>query len=205
MNWSSVTRSTLKPTKIEFGDLHKKLKVNNQDRLKILKDNLYTCRTCGGTYRSYLMMDLIKAEKCYDTYCRACYNVTHLNTGMLDGIDLYHSTITQLDIIRKTVDYVINNNKLPLPIEIDPEIKCVPISLLEYINLLEHIDTKIFGNYKIFFNDKFGINFITQNYNCMGFIDEASFENSNNNTEIQIEDSELCQDDIDALNKKFRK
>lgn len=200
MNWTPA-RDVLLLKNVKFGELHAKLKTNAQDRLKILKGNSYTCRTCGGTYRSYLIMDLIKEEKCYDTYCRACYTLTHLNTGVSDGIDLYYSTMSQLDIVKKTIDYVINNNKLPLPVDIDPEIKSVYISIVEYIILLNHIDTNKFLNYKIFFNDNFGINFITQNYNCMGFVDESSFEN--NIIESQIPNYEMCDDDINIFNENF--
>ncbi len=206
MHWTPV-RSILKPSNVVYDELHKKTNVSNQDRLKILKENAYSCRGCGGTYKSYLMMDLIKDKepKYYDTYCRACYTITHLNSGVSDNIELYQSTMSQLDIVKTTVDYIINNNKIPKPIEIDPKIIHVPISILEYIILLNHINLPNFENYKIFFSNKFTTNFITQNYNNMTFIDENINDDEGDIVYNQIQEYSICQNDIDILNDKFRK
>ncbi len=206
MNWTPG-RAILKASNVNYDDLHKKSNVSNQNRLKILKENLYTCRTCGGTYKSYLMMDLIKdkEQRYYDTYCRACYTITHLNSGVSDNIEIYQSTMSQIDIVKNTIDYIINNNRLPKPIEIDSKIIHVPISALEYIILLNHINPPNFENYKIFFSDRFNTNFINQNYNNMMFVDETINDDTNNIACGEIQEYSICQNDIDVLNDKFRK
>jgi hypothetical protein len=203
MEWQEQ-RDTLTTQKINFKNLFFKPKFNDQDKNDILKKTNYTCRTCGGHYKSYLIMSYIAQESCFDLYCNACNIITHLNVG-LKGVDIYYSTLPQLDIVKKTVEFVINNNTVPKPNIIDPSVKEVQISLLEYINLLDHIGVDTFKDYKIFFNDDFNTRFITQNYNnaCM-FIndDEKSVEKNN---DIQFEIHNLNAKETKLLNKLFPK
>ena len=134
-------------------------------RNEILSKNNYTCRFCGGIYPKYLICSYISYAKCNDVLCRACYLVTHLNSGLFEELQLYYSIMPQCEIIRKTVDYIINNNEIPLPTKIDNDIKLLPISLLEFINILNNDEVPDeLNNYKLFFTHKFNIDFISNNY-----------------------------------------
>jgi hypothetical protein len=205
MEWKEP-RDVLNHAKINYIDIGTKLNMTSQNRIKILKNNGYTCRTCGGVYRTYLMMDLIKEQKCHDTYCSACYVITHLNNNVHEYIDLYYSTMSQLDIIRNTINNVIANGKIPLPYEIDPEIKSVSLSTLEYINFFNHVNE--FDNYKFFFNEKFNTYFVTNNYNNLSFVDETELvpENDINCPEIKehkMTDKEQMHNDLLPNDSKF--
>ena len=198
MQWSEP-RDLLIPTKINFKNLYYKPKVANLDRNKILKKVNYTCRTCGGTYKTYLILTYVLKENCFDMYCNACHIITHLNTGLSNGIDIYYSKLSQLDIIKKTIDYIIINQKSPDPKLIDPLIKESPLSLFEYINLLDNINDE-FSDYKIFFTENFNINFIMHNYGIINpFVDDKEENNEENNEEEN--DEEENDEDIIIKNQ----
>ena len=211
MEWKEP-RIILNATKVIFTHSHSKPKLTDQERNKLLKMHNYSCRSCGGTYKSHLISTYIIQEDCHDVYCSACHAITHLNNGIPKSIDIYYSTLSQLDIVKKTVNYVIVNGFIPLPTEIDPQVELSPISLFEYVNLLDHIDDTTFKNYKIFFNKDFGINFITKNYN-----DESLFveDDDENNENCQDEESKvnpiilnthtLCEKECDVLKELFTK
>lgn len=201
MNWQEP-REQLQLSKIGYNKLHNPIKPNQQERLDILKNNKYTCRSCGGTYASYLILVYVANENAYDTQCPFCNTLTKLNNGISSGIELCYTELSQLDIIKKTVDYVIANNTTPNILMIDPDAKYVDISLLEYVNIMEHITDDNFKNYKIFFNNNFNITFITNNY-CKGmslFVDESSYEKS-----FTIDIHPLQPNEIKFLNNLFIK
>lgn len=192
MEWFNA-RDVLKPEKINFKNLFFKPTHNDQDKNILLKKHNYTCRTCGGHYKSYLIFTYIQKENIFDLYCGACHNITHLNTGHSKCMDIYYSEMTQIDIIKNTVEYVINNNHLPQPYQLDPKVKTVQISLFEYINLMEHISDDTFKNYKLFFNDNFNTTFITHNYRNM-FMEE---------NDRLIEDVEFDEQELDNAETKI--
>lgn len=175
MNWLQI-RENIKPICSNFKNYGHSEKFTKQLRNNILSINNYTCRYCGGVYPKYLICVKINTLNINDVCCRACYIITHLNYGLFREIKLYYSLVPQIEIIRKTVDHVINYEELPLPSDIDENILLAPFSILEFINILNNnVEVPpIFNNYKIFFSKKFNIDFIINNYcnkNIM-FIDE---------------------------------
>lgn len=201
MNWLAP-RFPLTPSKTDFSHLHPNTKLTIQERNQLLKKNNFTCRTCAGTYRSYLIATFIQEENCFDLLCPACRVITHLNTGLSKGIDLYYTEMDQLDIVRKTIDYIISTKTMPTVQTIDPQAKQVPISLLEFINLLAH---NRLPNYKIFFNGKFDFKFVLHNYcsNNMTFVEDNSYEKSEDVTKSEHYD--MYNEDNDTFNKIFIK
>jgi len=181
MNWT-VPRDTLIPRCPDFKHYGHNEKITRNDRGKMLVQNNYTCRYCGGYYPKYLICSYIEDIKNHDICCRICYLITHLNYGFFNEIKLYYSEVSQVDIIQKTVTYVINNNKIPEPNDIDSNVKELPLSLLEFINILNNqTDYPVtFKNYKFFFNNKMNLDFIYENY-CNMF----TYENEDIDTEKQ--------------------
>lgn len=185
MNWIDP-RDEIIPKSANFKNFGHSDKISKQIRYQVISKNNYTCRFCGGIYPKYLISIkiIIKSKEEIDVCCRACYIIMHLNYVTFREIKLYHSEMPQLEIIRRTIDFIIINNKIPSPIDIDKNIKISPISSIEFINILNNYDfcPKQLKNYKFFFNRKFDIEFIMANYgyNSSMFIDEN--DNSINNS-----------------------
>ena len=183
MNWTKE-RDIITPKCENFRDFGHKDKFSNNIKKSILENSNYSCRYCGGIYPKYLICTYIPSFDCNDACCRICYIITHLNFGLFHEIKLYYSSLPQLDIIRKSVDYIINNNEIPSPKNIDNDVKISPISLLEYINLLNcHTKTpNELLNYKIFLGNKLNMDFIFNNYsNKMPLFLNNKNKNKNNN------------------------
>lgn len=151
-------------------------------RNEVLKKYNYTCRYCGGIYKKYLMS--IKINEVDDVCCRLCYLVTHLNSGLHKEILVFYSELSQLEIIKRTADYIINNGEVPFAQLIDKNIKHVPITILEFINILNNNDKYPIElqSYKIFFSNKLNIDFVLSNYAKYQslFIDEDIGDVTNN-------------------------
>ena len=194
MNWLKE-RDIIIPTCENFRDFGYSDNFSKKIRNDILAENNYTCRYCGGVYPKYLISCYIQHAKCNDILCRACYLVTHLNVGLFRELKLYYSVMTQTEIIKKTIDYIINNNEIPIPTIIDNDIKLPPISLIEYINILNSADSTPpeFKNYKLFFTHKFNTNFIFNNYGnqMLTFINKNDNKNyyENDTDKIKIDDT----------------
>jgi len=169
--------------KSKCNNLGNKLIFTKFERLILLAENNYTCRYCGGVYYKCLIIKQIGNVN--DIMCWLCYLVTHLNSGHFRETKLYYSKMSQKKIIKKTVDFIIENNEIPLPTKIDENIKLTPISLLEYINILNNTNnlSNEFQNYKIFFSNKLSIDFILYNYgNCFNLF--VNDDNINIDTDI---------------------
>lgn len=169
MNWL-IPRAILTPS-ISTGDVYG----NSKNRNDILANANYTCRFCGGIYPKYLIC--IKIGTQTDVCCRACLIITHLNLGNSQQIKLIWSDMSQIDIIKQTVNHIITNNKIPLPTDIDPSAMLPPLSLFEYIAILNKNNNTIppeLSKCKIFFSKRFDTLFIEKNYRNQVpmFIDE---------------------------------
>ena len=167
MNWI-IPRHELVPQSSNFKKFGHTEKIPKSIRNIILSQNNYTCRYCGGIYPKYLICININNENFIDlkdVCCRICYIITHLNYGLFREIKLYCSELTQLEIIRKSVDFILENGQIPSPKIIDNNIKIAPISLIEFIILLNNSKTFVeFNKYKLFFSNKLNIDFIVNNY-----------------------------------------
>jgi len=148
-----------------------KLTENNEiewteNRKAILNKYKFTCKYCGGFYKKYLY--IINNLTSNDVCCRLCYLITHINFGFFDEMILCFSNLSQLDIVRKTVNFIIHNKKVPTIIEIDPDAKKLPISLYEFSNILSLYQfnnlPRQMKSYKIFFSLNVNTDFIAKNY-----------------------------------------
>lgn len=186
MNWTEP-RDTLVPRCPDFKYYGHNEKIAKNERGKILQQHNYTCRYCGGYYPKYLICSYLEHIKLHDVCCRMCYLITHLNYGFFNELQLCHSEKSQTDIIKNSVEYVINQNKIPDPTDIDTNVKSAPISLLEFINILNNqIEYPVaFKNYKFFFGNKMNLDFIYENY-CNMF----TYDNEDVDTEKQQVDLE---------------
>lgn len=204
MNWQKE-RDILIPRTENYRDFGFNDKIMKQTRNNILTQNNYTCRFCGGIYKKYLICSYFEYDKSDDINCLACHLITHLNNGRYKEINLYYSLMTQIDIVRKTVNYVIEHQEIPLPSVIDPNVKSSPISILEYISILNNNETipDELINYKIFYTQKFNVDFIMNNY-CHGFmfIDESTMI-STPTKEKYIPKHIPSQNELDLFNKYF--
>lgn len=103
------------------------------------------CNFCGGKYTRYLMCIELGNDH-YGTCCKLCYMVKHLEIS-LDKLIICHSELSQVEIIRKTVEL-----QCPSITTVDPNAKIIKLSPLEYSNLIRH-DVKLPEQYKIFFKN----------------------------------------------------
>lgn len=176
MNWNN-TRESIYPKIYNLPDNFNYKKMNWENfRKSVLKKNNFTCRYCGGYYQKYLNCICINPKNItaenYDLCCYPCYIVTHLNYGHSHEIKLYYSKTEQLDIIRKTTEYIIKNGYVPDPIEIDKNICRLQLSMMEFINILKYLNyikniniPNEFKNYKIFFSKNLSTIYIDANFN----------------------------------------
>jgi hypothetical protein len=214
MQWSDVIREELK---IKISSINIVPKKDNEKgrwqktRNKILTKNNHTCRYCGGKYMKYLIcvhmdndisnFDIDNLDMC----CRACYLITHINGGFNQEMGLYTSSLSQKDIVRKTVDHIINCDDIPNIEDIDPHAKKIPLSIAEYCNLriLEHPDVAKLhlDNYKVFFLKRFDTTFIMSNiYTTKSmFIDDKSSKKNKHAHHINIENYVFSKEEKEIL------
>lgn len=189
MQWSDTIREELV---IKISNINIAPKKDNEKgkwqktRNKILTTHNHTCRYCGGKYMKYLICIHLDNDMSnfnidnLDMCCRACYLITHINGGFNSEMGLYMSSLSQKDIVRKTVDHIINFDGIPNVEDIDPAAKKIPLSIAEYCNLriLQHPDIEQLGlnNYKVFFSKNFDTTFVMSNiYTTKSmFIDDKS-------------------------------
>lgn len=207
MNWLKE-RDTLFPKCQDFKNFGNTNKLSKQNKTNILNNNNFSCRYCGGIYTKYLIGCYISEINDHDVSCRACYVITHLNWGMFKELKLYYSKLSQVEIVKKTVDYIINNNEIPSPNIIDPLLKTVPISILEFVNIINNYSEipQPFDNYKLFFSSKFNIDFIVNNYGnkMFNFVDP---QNDTDEKNIKLDNTikkHICdKEEINLINKHY--
>ena len=210
MNWSAP-RYDLNPQVVPFESFNNVV-LTNEVKNKILSRLDYTCRYCGGKYSKYMHFVLIEDE--YEICCRPCFLITHLNYGNYKEIKLYYSELSQLDIVKKTIEYILKFDKPPTPLDLDKDLKKAPLSLFEFINILNYDYNNnnfknFFDKYKIFFSQKFDTSFIFGNFGIQTslFIEEEEdsqgFTDTDTNNDINIPEHELTPEEEDALNNIF--
>lgn len=137
-------------------------------RLATLNHRKNTCRFCGGTYTKYMLCFHLdndpfnNTKDNLDIACKLCYVITHINFGYIDDVVVCHSVLSQLEISRRTVEYVVKNGKAPKPVDIDAKVTRVPISVMELCSILLNTDGSLppeLSEYKLFITDKFDTSF----------------------------------------------
>jgi hypothetical protein len=215
MNWTSPLNHVLIPKTLDFnhfGAATNGTSISSRKKMrdKVLIRDHHTCIYCGGFYLKYLIC--IHKDGNYKNNdqnnlgmaCRACFIISFLNLGNFREIKLYWSTMSQLEIVRKTMDYIIEKSEIPSPYEIDKNIKKAPISVLEFINILNfHPTQNHLSKYKIFFSKKLDVTFIIKNYHIQKplFIDPESEDHVNDKENILIEEYLPSNEEINFIKK----
>lgn len=190
-------------------------KIDPKIRAELLVKYDYTCCYCGGRYKKYLIKSVINLKTDdVNVCCRLCFLLTNLNNGCYREMDIYYSHLSQLDIVKKTVNYIIKNNIVPSPLDIDSKVKKTTLSMLEFINIVNGHQKDPFElrNYKIFFSHDLTTDFITANFNP-GYTftndsdeeedDNEKDEKSLNLSEIPLLDAKTDPDAKEFIDKFF--
>jgi hypothetical protein len=152
----------------------------NTFRQNCIKKHNHTCCYCGGKYIRYLRCFPLNNDLSeYDISCPLCYYVSNININIdhdTNPFNIYMSSLSQLEINRKTTEFIINNGRNPEPFEIDPKLININISLFEFSNLcliknnhtLHTPNTQCIPHtydehYKLFINDSFNFNYLDYN------------------------------------------
>ena len=186
-------------------------KIDAKLRAELLVKYNYTCCYCGGYYKKYLTKTVVNLKTDdIDTCCKACYLLTHLSGGLYHEMDVYYSQLSQLDIVRKTVNHIIKNKIVPSPLDIDKNIKKISLSVLEFINIVNNYQKAPFElrNYKIFFSPDLPTDFIIANlesgYTFTNDSDnEDDEDNIDYNLDISMLDPKTDPDAIKFIDKYF--
>jgi len=185
------------------------------ERKKKLSEFNNICRYCGGKFKKYLFCFYLSGDpnnkhkyEDLEICCRACYLVTNLNFGLTKELLLVWSEMDQTTILRNTLEYIINSDQVPNPIDIDPKCKRVPLSLYEFINIIiknNNILPNELSNFKIFFAKKFDVTFMRTNFHTKMpmFINDyqPTIEIYDNNLteEEEIESHVLTSQELDTI------
>jgi hypothetical protein len=192
MQWNTNNKNSREILKIDVTDISLHTKTNitlikwANLRTTVLKKYNYTCRYCNGKYMKYLQCIHLDNDSHnnnlsnLDLCCHACYIITHINSVYNNEIQPCWSKLSQLDIVRKSVDFVVKNNKIPSVLDIDSDAKQIDLSIMELSNILVCTKEKIIlpkelNNYKLFFTQQFNTRFVDLNIfmNTPMFIDEV--------------------------------
>jgi hypothetical protein len=114
------------------------------------------CFNCKLTYPKYFTIQ--KKQYCY--FCKLTY---FLEQSDIFAINIGYSTISQDEIIKKTKEIILKENRIPTNKEIDPNSKLVQINsyiLLNLIKLMSQTEQVCFQNVKIFFTENIEIDSI---------------------------------------------
>ena len=161
--------------------------IKTKKRDKVSKRDGYHCRYCGGCYNKYLHLVSIddKSTMVNDMVfmCRMCYMITHSSYGFTREMNMYYSLIPQDEIVRRTMDMYILNGSIPSPVEVDPDVKRLSVSLIEFIVLLNEVDynhlPSSMKKYKIFFTHLLDTTFLNGERRFMFLEDiEAEYDSS---------------------------
>ncbi len=136
----------------------------------------------------------------YNEKCRLCElcNILHqYDTTIVTRGILCISDLDQIDIIKKTNEFLKTNKRIPHISDVDPDAKFINMSTFKLIPVLK-TDKKKFKNIKLFFTDMINYTFYPYNkftwkptaYPSFGFF----FEN-------KLEKENLSKEQLEIINK----
>lgn len=130
------------------------------------------CAYCGGAYDKtvYCKFDGDKYIKC----CQLCHTIIDFAPHLSKLIILGKSKDNQIDIIRKTADYIIKNNKTPEPYEISKDYKEIKMKPSKFFTDVPH-------NGKIYYSPEIDISAIILNKTTS---DEYSYKSNPTKDEL---------------------
>lgn len=148
MNWRK-SKLTLNPGTVPYDKIYSKYVGGSK-----------ICAYCGGKY-FYNMRRINVNEKDY-ICCDICYHITRISAAPFNSIQLCFSKLSQEEIVQKTVSYIIKYDNIPLFPEIDKDVEIIPLSIIEYSNILlsKRKTPSIMDNYKIFITQDYDTNYI---------------------------------------------
>ena len=114
------------------------------------------CFNCKLTYPKYFNIN--KKSYCY--FCKLIY---FLDQSDVFSINIGYSMLNQDEIVKKTKDILINENRIPSHKDIDPNSKLVlvnPFIFKNVINLMSQHEQICFSNVKIFFTEDMDTEYI---------------------------------------------
>lgn len=143
-------------------------------RTSVLKRDKSRCRHCGKQYKSYLFCEKVSHKPGslgYGLRCQMCYRVTHFDkVDFLDQMVLCWSNMDQREIVAQTVDFIKTNDRVPNIEEIDNDVKMVPLSLVEFADILNKYLYRDLPdelkNLKIFFTHELDLKFLGKGFNA---------------------------------------
>lgn len=139
-----------------------------QVRRKFIQNKNNECDFCGGKYDKYLYCYRKKGDDAaFENLllaCRLCYMINHINRGFLKECILMYSELSQKEVVRKTVEWMLENGHVPHPHQIDPSVRKLRVSLLEFITVLHdnsYADLPDeMQNYRVFFTEQLDTTFL---------------------------------------------
>lgn len=116
-------------------------------RSQILKRDNNTCQLCKFVGTKYMICDHINGDASINylsnlrTICPLCDKIRRCGLAGINGyLMLYQSSLTQSEIVRKSLQHFQEQKKVPHPHEIDPNAIYVSDTTINFANLLLHTD-----------------------------------------------------------------
>lgn len=159
----STNKPWIEPTeKLCISD--NKFKYNKKDfvikKIEAIKTCDNYCSYCGGYYKKYMYCNIINSKKIIPA-CKLCYIITNFTILHQKELILCWSKLDQNIIVKKTMEHLKQNNKIPSVIEIDPDAKQTNISLIEFISYYKIVKTlKNKMEYKVFVTSLFDYSYL---------------------------------------------
>ncbi len=107
------------------------------------------CNNCKESYPRYISIN--KKNYCY--FCKLIYFMEHTD---IFKVYIGYSMLPQDIIVKKTKEFLLENNKMPTNKDIDVQSKLVQINSYILINMIKnmtHTEQICFSNIKIFFTE----------------------------------------------------
>lgn len=125
---------------------HSKLTIKIWNKIKTDTKKKYgnNCAFCGGKYKSTICYIFNYPKACM--VCDLCYAIKNLTINNHYKFEILRSNLSQVEIVRKYVDYYLKHSKSPKIINIDNNATKVPLSLIEYLKSPFLTDLKVFPN-----------------------------------------------------------
>ena len=119
-------------------------------------NNCNNCNNCKESYPKYIIIN--KKKYCY--FCKLIYFIEHTD---IFKIYIGYSVLPQDTIVKKTKQFLLENNKMPTNKDIDIQSKLVQINpyiLINVIKTMSYTEQICFSNIKIFFTEDIDMDMI---------------------------------------------